>query len=73
MKKETIIWQNKNKAYSLLLHTINIRDDSVNAYLNKMNTFITFPVLNSDFTFLNNVYENTPYSLSQCSNCHNNK
>ena len=68
--QETIIWPNENKAYTLLLHTVSFEGDSFSAYSKKMNTFMTFPALPSDSTFINNKLGSFSYTPQKCINCH---
>ena len=71
--KENIIWQHNNKAYTLLLHSIAINDNSISAYSVKFDTFMTFSILPVDFNFIQNKLGHLPYTPEQCNKCHNAK
>ena len=72
--KENIIWQHNNKAYTLLLHSIAINDNSISAYSVKFDTFMTFSFLQEDdFNIIHNKLDHPPYTPEQCIKCHNAK
>ena len=71
--KENIIWQHNNKAYTLLLHSIAINDNSISAYSVKFDTFMTFANRTSDINIIYNKLGNIPYTPEQCIKCHNAK
>ena len=68
--KENIIWQHNNKAYTLLLHSIAINDSSISAYSVKLDTIMTFAILEPDLNFIYNKLGNVPYTPVQCIKCH---
>ena len=68
--KENIIWQHKNKAYTLLLHSIAINDSSISAYSVKLDKIMTFAILEPDLNFIYNKLGNVPYTPAQCIKCH---
>ncbi len=69
--KENIIWQHNNKAYTLLLHSIAINDNSISAYSVKFDTFMTFNNRSSeDINFIYNKLVHAPYTPEQCNKCH---
>ena len=67
---ETIIWQNNDKAYTLLLHSAIFNDSSISAYSVKLDSFMTFPALPSDLNFIHNKLEDFSYKPSVCTKCH---
>ena len=71
--KENIIWQHNNKAYTLLLHSIAINDNSISAYSVKFDTFMTFANHTSDIHTIYNKLGNVPYTPQQCVKCHSAK
>ena len=71
--KENIIWQHNNKAYTLLLHSIAINDSSISAYSVKLDTIMTFAILEPDLNFIYNKIGNIPYTHVQCIKCHSTK
>ena len=68
--KKNILWQHNNKAYTLLLHSIAINDSSISAYSVKLDTIMTFAILNPDLNFIYNKLGNVPYTSEQCIKCH---
>ncbi len=71
--KKHIIWQHNNKAYTLLLHSFAINNSSISAYSVKLDTIMTFAILNPDLNFIYNKLGNVPYTPEQCIKCHNAK
>ena len=71
--KENIIWQHNNKAYTVLLHSIAINDSSISAYSVKLDTIMTFAILEPDLNFIYNKLGNVPYTPVQCIKCHSDK
>ena len=71
--KEHIIWQHNNKAYTLLLHSIAINDSSISGYSVKLDTIMTFAILEPDLNFIYNKLGNVPYTSAQCIKCHDAK
>ena len=71
--KENIIWQHKNKAYTLLLHSVAINDSTISAYSVKLDTIMTFAILEPDLNSIYNKLGNVPYTPEQCIKCHNAK
>ena len=69
--KENFIWQDKNKAYTLLLHSVAINDSFISAYSVKLDTIMTFAILEPDLNFIYNKLGNIPYTSLQCIKCHN--
>ena len=70
---ENILWQHKNKAYTLLLHSITISDSSISAYSVKLDTIMTFAILEPDLNSIYNKLGNVPYTQEQCIKCHSAK
>ena len=71
--KENIIWQHNNKAYTLLLHSIAINDSTISAYSVKLDTIMTFAILEPDLNSIYNKLGNVPYTSVQCIKCHSAK
>ena len=71
--KENIIWQDKNKAYTLLLHSVAINDSFISAYSVKLDTIMTFAILEPDLNSIYNKLGNVPYTQEQCIKCHSAK
>ena len=67
---ETFFWQNNNKAYSLLLHSVSIYDSSFTAYSNKWDSLMTFPAQYKNLKSIKNKFENSSYKIQECTNCH---
>ena len=65
------LWQDKNKAYSLLLHSITIYDNSFSAYSSKWDSLMIFPAQPYDLESIKKKLTNIYYSPHKCLNCHN--
>ena len=68
--KKNILWQNDNKAYTLLLHSIAINDSSISGYSVRLDKIMNFAILDPDLTFIYNKLGNVPYTPVQCIKCH---
>ena len=68
--KDNFIWKDNDKAYTLLVHSLNVDDSSISAYSPKSGTFMTFPVLLSDMDSIYNKLDYLPYTSGQCIKCH---
>ena len=69
--KEIFFWQDKNKAYSLLLHSITINGNSFSAYSSKWDSLIIFPALPSELRSIKSKLKDYSFNKQQCSDCHN--
>ena len=68
--KENFIWQKKDKAYSLLLHSVTFHDSSFSAFSSKWDSLMTFPVKEKDIRTIKNKFGGSLYKLQRCTNCH---
>ena len=68
--RETYILNDKDKAYSVLLHSININNNSVSAYSQKLNSLVTFSVEDKDLNIIRKKLYDLPYNYQKCVNCH---
>ena len=68
--KENFIWQHNNKAYTLLMHSITINDNSLSGYAVKFDTLMTFTNRSSDINLIYNNLGHVPYTPKQCNKCH---
>ena len=68
--KEIFFWQDENKAYSLLLHSVTINDRSFSAYSIKWDSLMIFPALPSELQSIENELQDYSFKKQQCSNCH---
>ena len=68
--KENIIWQKKDKAYSLLLHSVTFHDSSFSALSSKWDALMTFPVEQEDIRTIKNKFGGSLYEFQKCTNCH---
>ena len=69
--KEYFIWQEKNKAYTLLRHSVTVNDSSISAYSVKFDTIMTFSILPSEVNIIPSKLGHLPYTPEQCIKCHN--
>ena len=67
---KTVILNNKNKAYSILLHSIRKYGKNVSGYSDKYDSIKVFPMSDQIFTILTNKSNNYPYKNSKCIFCH---
>ena len=68
--KENFIWQKKDKAYSLLLHSVTFHDSSFAAFSSKWDSLMTFPVKEEDIRTIKNKFGASLYKFQKCTNCH---
>jgi len=65
--REIFFWQDENKAYSLLLHSVTIDDRLFSAYSSKWDSLMTFSAPHKDLKLIKN---NSSYKIQECTNCH---
>ena len=68
--REIFFWQDENKAYSLLLHSVTIDDRLFSAYSSKWDSLMTFPVEEEDIITIKNKFGGSLYKFQNCTNCH---
>ena len=68
--KKTIILNNEDKGYSVLLHSITFNDRSISAYSEKFDSIMTFPAIPKDFKIIQKKLGSIPYKAQQCNTCH---
>jgi len=68
--RERFFWQDKNKAYSLLLHSVTIHDSLFSAFSPKRDSIMTFPAQPENLKSIKNKFENSLYKIQECTNCH---
>ena len=68
--REIFFWQDENKAYSLLLHSVTIYTSSFSAYSSKWDSLMTFSAHPSDLKLIKKKLTNISYSPQKCLNCH---
>ncbi len=68
--KKTTILKNKNKAFSVLLHSITIRKKVISAYSHKFDSIITFPFSDQNNKVLQNKLDKLPPNTQDCNSCH---
>jgi len=67
---QIFFWQDKNKAYSLLLHSVTLKENSFSAYSAKRDLIMTFPVEEEDIRTIKNKFGGSLYKFQKCINCH---
>jgi len=70
---QKFFWQDKNKAYSLLLHSVTLNVNSFSAYSAKRDSIMTFPTQPDDLKSIKNKFDNFSYKVQECTNCHHAK
>ena len=68
--KQTIILNNKDKGYSVRLHSITLNDRSISAYSDKYDSIMTFPAMPKDLKIIQRKLGSLPYKAQQCNTCH---
>ena len=68
--KQTIILNDKDKGYSVRLHSITLNDRSISAYSDKYDSIMTFPAMPEDFKIIQKKLGSLPYKTQQCNTCH---
>ncbi|MDP7027163.1 MAG: hypothetical protein QF380_02010 [Candidatus Marinimicrobia bacterium] len=68
--KKTTILKNKNKAFSVLLHSITVRKKVISAYSYTFDSIITFPFSKQDHEVLQNKLDKLPPNTQDCNSCH---
>ena len=68
--REIFFWQDKNKGYSLLLHSVTIYASSFSAYSGKWDSLMTFSAQHKDLKSIKNKFENSSYKIQECTNCY---
>jgi hypothetical protein len=68
--KKTTILKNKNKAFSVLLHSITIHKEIISSYSDKFDSLITFPFWEQDYNVLQNKLAKLPPNIQDCNACH---
>ena len=68
--REIFFWQDENKAYTLLLHSVTINKRSFSAYSIKWDSLMIFPALPSELQSIKNKLKDFSFSKQQCSSCH---
>jgi len=68
--REIFFWQDENKAYSLLLHSVTIHDSLFSAFSPKRDSIMTFPAQSENLKLIKNKFENSSYKIQECTNCH---
>jgi hypothetical protein len=68
--KKTTILKNKNKAFSVLLHSITVHKKVISAYSHKFDSLITFPFSEQNYKVLQNQLDKLPHNTQDCNACH---
>jgi len=68
--KKTTILKNKNKAFSVLLHSITLHKEVISGYSDKFDSLITFPFSEQDYKVLQNQLDKLPHNTQICNACH---
>ena len=70
--KKTIILKEQDKAYSVILHSIILNDDSIIGYSDKYDSSRIFPALDVDINIIKSKLDKLPFKMQDCNSCHNN-
>ena len=68
--KKTIILRDKDKAYSVFLHSIAINEPAISGYSDRLDSLITFPLQYQNITAIKSTLDDLPYFAQDCSLCH---
>ncbi|MBC8257209.1 MAG: hypothetical protein H8E85_07880 [Candidatus Marinimicrobia bacterium] len=68
--KEWFFWQDKNKAYSLLLHSVTIHGSSFSAFSTKRDSILKFSAQPKELKLIKKKFDKSLYKFQKCTNCH---
>ena len=68
--KTIIILRDKDKAYSVFLHSIIINERNVSGYSLKLDSLITVPLQYQNINDINIALAGLPLNIQDCSQCH---
>ena len=68
--RKIFLWQDENKAYSLLLHSVIIDDRLFSAYSSKWDSLMTFSALPPELQSIKKKMKDYSFKNQQCSSCH---
>ena len=71
--KKTIIIKDQNKAFSIILHSIILHEDSISGYSAKYDSLMIFPALPEDIHIVKNKLSDLIYDYHKCNICHQNQ
>ena len=68
--KQTIILNDQDKAYSVLLHSITFDDRTISGYSDQFDSLMIFPLQYQNIKAVNNQLDDLSYKQHHCINCH---
>jgi len=68
--QERFFWQDKNKAYSLLLHSVTIHGNSFSAFSTKRDSILKFTAQPKELKLIKHKYHKSLHRFQNCTNCH---
>jgi hypothetical protein len=71
--RKIFFWQDENKAYSLLLHSVTFYDLSFSAFSAKRDSILNFPAQPKELKLIKYKFDKSLYKFQNCTNCHNDK
>ena len=72
MFKENIILTDRNRAFSLLLHSVTVKANAISGYSHQFDSLMSFNLGNKDFNVLQAKLKlrKLPRYLERCNTCH---
>ena len=70
MFKENIILTDRNRAFSLLLHSVTVQANTILGYSPKFDSLMTFNLDYKDFNVLQAKIRKLPRYVKRCNTCH---
>ena len=68
--REIFFWQDENKAYSLLLHSVIINDSLFSAYSIKWDSLMMFSASPYELQSIKKKIQDHSFNKHECSSCH---
>ena len=71
--KKTMILNNEDKGYAILIHSITFNETFISGYSDKFDSLMTFSVLLKDIKIIQNKLDKLTYKSQECNTCHKEK
>ena len=68
--KKTIILEGRDKAYSVILHSITFYENTISGYSDHFDSLMIFPLQYQNIKAINSKLNALPYKQQHCINCH---
>ena len=68
--KKTIILEGRDKAYSVILHSITFYENTISGYSDQFDSLMIFPLQYQNIKAVKSTLDGLPYAAQECSLCH---